>query len=164
MAIHDDLHQSFGRYRKEDVLFLSNRFTMHQVLDYLVHESFPCEIKICSFSIGDQAARSLQRLKQDGSVEKMTVLLDRSCKANKRHHLMYLASFTDGIYLSANHSKIVLIRSPKSLITLVSSANLTDNPRWESFMLTSNPSAYHQLSKDFTSITNTAERYEYVHR
>lgn len=120
----------------------TNFISMHQVLHLFASALQPAYVSLSSYSIGEDAARTLTELKNGGQAKAITLLLDPSAKANKLNYLLFGSQVVDELLFTPNHTKLLLIRSGQHCISVHSSANLTKNYRWEFYSFSSCPKVF----------------------
>lgn len=67
----------------------------------------------------------------------------------------FISNVFDNVYLAENHSKVILIRNSKWMVSICTSQNQTRGNRTESGMITTDPRVYLDLQEQFSKIVNT---------
>lgn len=120
------------------------KISLHQVIEKLVLMHKPCKVWLTSWAISENPIRAIVNLVQSGAIQEL------NCIFNYRVNIecpkaFQLAQFNfKNIKLSKIHAKVVIIETEKGAITIVTSANLTTNPRIEAYSITND-----QQCKDF---------------
>ncbi len=118
-------------------------YSLHELIGHVVrHYNMPVMITLTSFSITENAVRSFLKLKEDGLIINLDCVFDLSVKQHKLSLLFFGAHVVDNIYLTKNHSKLVLFTWLDKTIVIVGSANLNINNKIEAGIITNMPSIH----------------------
>ena len=108
----------------------SGRWSMHDLLIYVLHHVGPSDVMVATWSISELAMRQIIKHKESGLIKSISFLLDPRVKVRNPKPLQLLsANFPYRLFRC--HAKVTLIRSDEHYISIVSSANMTTNPRIE---------------------------------
>jgi len=107
------------------------RWSMHDLLAYLLGESGPAQVMISTWAIGELAARKLHQLRTTGAITKLSLILDYRINERSPKALQLLKSTADQLSITKCHAKVTVIQSDSLCISIVTSANYTRNPRLE---------------------------------
>lgn len=106
------------------------RFSMHDIIVYLIKQIGPAHILCGTWSISQNSIEQLVRLKNRGNILSMQFVLDPRVKVTKAKPLqMLIANFP--FVLTAWHAKVTTLENDKWNISVVSSQNMTQNPKIE---------------------------------
>ncbi len=106
------------------------RWSMHDLLFYVLRQTGPADVDVATWSISEDAIRQIVNLHSEGLIKTIRFILDPRVKVRNPKPLQMLsANFP--FKLAACHAKVTLIRNPDHQISIVSSANMTGNPRIE---------------------------------
>lgn len=143
MSKRELLKKEFGAlyFDKGCCYFSDGNWNLHDLLDYLLSLSGEANVLISSYSISEASVREFLRLKEEGCIMSLRVLLDLSVKSQKGSLLFFANNVADEIRLAANHSKIIIIEGETRFFTVLSSANFTVNPRYECGFITTDNDA-----------------------
>lgn len=86
---------------------------------------------LSSFSISEEAVRTLLNLKDEGFIDELHCLFDFTVKNHKTGLMFFASNVVDTISISKCHAKIVLIQTNEINLTIISSANLNVNDKKE---------------------------------
>ncbi len=111
--------------------FTHGRWSMHEMLLYLLSVSGPANVTISSFSLSDLTIQAFSRAIKKGYILKLDLLLNTAVKRNKLNLLMFADNVVNRIGLAHTHMKVTLIENDSWKIALNQSANSTINPAWE---------------------------------
>lgn len=139
-----DLQKDIGSIRHDQIkpFFSEGLWSMHDLLVYLLGITGPAEIWISTFSISEAAIRAIFDASERGMVYAVHCLFDHTIPKNKLSLLFFAHNVVTDIAISANHSKILLIENETWKVTVVSSANMTPNPRKEAGVLFTAPEVF----------------------
>lgn len=135
--------------------YLDNRIQLFDIIEKILDETGPAEIYISTFSTSEEFLRRIYRLKQKGWLTKATMLVD--LKASRKTVNLYtlISNVFDEVYLSENHSKVILIKNAKWLVSICTSQNQTRGDRTENGMITTDPRIFLELQTRFAYIVNS---------
>ena len=135
--------------------YLDNRIQLFDVIEKILSETGPAEIYISTFSTSEEFLRRIFRLRQRGWLTKATMLTDLKASRKTVHLYTFISNVFDDVYLAENHSKVILLRNEKWMVSICTSQNQTRGNRTESGMITTDPHIYFALQKQFSAIVNT---------
>lgn len=116
------------------------------------HTALPCSIVVSSFAIAEGYIKRLDKLKQKGRIERITVVLDNAVMIRHRSKIKMMESVVDNIYLNDTHAKCFLVESKDFSAAAVLSANATMNYRIESAYITNRVDEIQKLKQDLQKI------------
>jgi len=115
----------------EEINFWSfGRFAQHDLLFYLLKQTGPAHVEVATWSICLEAMERILRLKADGSILSIRFILDPRVKVRNPQPLQILIKNFPYV-LTACHAKVTLIHNEKWNVSVVTSQNMTRNPRME---------------------------------
>jgi len=130
--------------------FWSNgRWTLHDLLSYILNKTGPAKVNLSTFSISEVALRSLYNEINQGNIKELNCLFDYTIQKTKLDILYFIFNFAKEIKLAKNHAKLILIENKKWNISIVGSANLSPNPRYETGVILTDPLIYNKYLKFF---------------
>ncbi|MDC7147563.1 hypothetical protein PQH04_25615 [Bacteroides ovatus] len=88
-------------------------------------------------------------------ITKATMLTDLKASRKTVNLYTFISNVFDNVYLAENHSKVILIRNSKWMVSICTSQNQTRGNRTESGMITTDPRVYLDLQEQFSKIVNT---------
>ena len=118
--------------------YLDNRLQLFDVLEFILSQTGPAKVYVSTFSTSEEFLRRLF------SLRKRQLIL---------HSVM--SSVFDDVYLTENHSKVLLIENDRWMVTVVTSQNQTRGNRTECAMITTQPDLFLTLRDQFSEIINT---------
>lgn len=135
--------------------YLDNRIQLFDVIEKILSETGPAEIYISTFSTSEEFLRQIFRLRKKGMITKATMLTDLKASRKTVNLYTFISNVFDNVYLAENHSKVILIRNSKWMVSICTSQNQTRGNRTESGMITTDPRVYLDLQEQFSKIVNT---------
>ena len=139
--------------------FFAKSFSLHEMLEQTIAITGPVEAWITTYTLSEDAIRSLFNLSEQNKLT-FTLVTDRSFFRHKMQLMLFAQNCRGAkIYTTANHSKVMVLTNDNWKITILTSANLTKNERWESGILSTHPvvaddylSAINKLISDATPV------------
>jgi hypothetical protein len=108
----------------------SGRWSMHDLLIFVLHHVGPSDVLVATWSISELAMRQILKYHEKRLIKSISFLLDPRVKVRNPKPLQLLsANFPHRLFRC--HAKVTLIKSEEHYISIVSSANMTSNPRIE---------------------------------
>lgn len=140
----EDIKKDIGHIEQNQVkpFFAEGHWSMHDLFLYLLHITGRAEIWMSTFSISEAAIRAIFDANDRLKVIKIHCLFDHTIPKNKLSLLFFAHNVVSDIAISANHSKVLLISNDRWKVTVVSSANMTPNPRKEAGVIFTTPEAF----------------------
>jgi hypothetical protein len=124
----------------------SGELSIHQFIQYFASSVPNCNVYISTWAIKEEPARVLLSLYLSGKIKKLYGVFDYRIKTlDAKHFHLIEKAFTQYV-LTKNHSKVVIIESDNLNLVIVSSANLSNNPRIETGFISTVPDsvAFHK--------------------
>ena len=130
--------------------FLSDFVQVADILDWIVSQVGKCEVIQTSFSVSDEFLRRLFFIRKKGNICKYQMILDHKA-TNKTIKLWpFVSQVVDECLLADNHSKVMIVlpidKSPG--VVVISSQNLTRGNRFESTLISEDPSVFNAILED----------------
>ena len=136
--------------QKNSLKFIpSDKYNLSDVIEFYLKENGESEIWLTAYSISDMALRRLFNLKQEGLINALHCLYDKSILKNKFHLIEFAGVIANDMGFIENHSKIICFKNEKIKTVLFTSANLTDNKRLETFIFSTQEEIFEQAMKIF---------------
>lgn len=122
------------------------------ILQWILRQTGKADVRVSSFSISEEFLRRIYMIGRSGLIRSLDVLLD--LKATNKTLILwpFIEQTVRNCYLSANHSKVLLVSGDTLKVSVVTSQNLTRGNRFESYFISSDPSVFDALSHDFDYI------------
>lgn len=136
--------------------FSDGKWSLFHLLSHcLAYYTGPAKVRISSFSISENALRSFLNDKESGLIKSMSLLFDVSIPHRKIDLMLFAREVFSEIRLCPNHSKIILIDGDRKAC-IISSQNLTPNPRLEAGVIFTTDEHYNFYSNLFDNYFNSA--------
>lgn len=135
--------------------YLDNRVQLFDIIEMILSETGPAEIYISTFSTSEEFLRRIYRLKRRGQLTRATMLADLKASRKTVNLYTFIANVFDEVYLSENHSKVILIQNARWQVSICTSQNQTRGNRVESGIITTDPAVFIQLRERYAHIINT---------
>ena len=135
--------------------YLDNRVQLFDISEMILSETGPAEIYISTFSTSEEFLRRIYRLKRRGQLIRATMLADLKASRKTVNLYTFIANVFDEVYLSENHSKVILIQNARWQVSICTSQNQTRGNRVESGIITTDPAVFIQLRERYAHIINT---------
>lgn len=111
--------------------FSDGNWNLYQLLSHCLSFTGKASVKMSSFSLSENAIRSFINDKQSGRIDCISMLFDISIPKRKFDLMLFAHEVVSEIRLAPNHSKVVIIEGEHLNATIITSHNLTPNPRIE---------------------------------
>ena len=148
--------------------YISNALQVADILEWILNQqdgAASCTrrditVRQSTFSISEEFLRRMFFIKRRLSSVRFIVVIDRKALLKTMQLWNFVANVYDEVYISDNHSKILLVSSdsdPSGGVAMVTSQNLTRGNRAESSVISSDPDVFFSLLADFNDlITNNS--------
>jgi len=139
--------------------YSEGEFSMHELIEHVLrHYNQPAIVTLSSFSITEEAVRTIINLRDDGLIHEISCLFDTSVKHHKLRLLFFGLNVVDHVYLTENHSKIVLFQFVDHLVTVIGSANLNKNHKIEAGIVMNSEADFNFFYNKLTKSIRTAQK------
>jgi len=127
-----DLENAISLIQKNHAISFATKgaWSAHHLLEYLLRQIGSCEVILASWAFSEQAAKTVQALKEQGFIKKLTCYLDNRISVNAPKAKTILERAGE-IHLISSHSKMILLKNEEWFVTVVMSANFSANRRLE---------------------------------
>jgi len=122
------------------------------LLNWILQQTGRADVYVSTFSTSDAFLRGFYNLGKKGLIAHSVLLVD--LKASKKMVKLYreMQSCFDSVYLTMNHSKVVLVQNDSHLVTVISSQNQTYGDRAESTLITTDQEIFLQQFSGFKDL------------
>jgi len=135
-------------------------WSMHDIVMELIKTYKPADVFITTYALREFPMRQLILAQDRGDINKIFMLLDYRAKARTPEVYHMAAQNVNKIVMTSIHAKVTVINSPLGNITIVGSANWTQNPRIEAGVITMDNSVA-EFHKDWIEkVMNDGEIFE----
>ncbi len=127
--------------------YLNDILQVADVLQWILDQTGPADIRISSFSISEEFLRRIYFIGKKGLVRSLDIVLDH--KATNKTLILwpFIAQTVRNCYLTTNHSKLILVSNDQWVVAMVTSQNLTRGNRYESGFITTDPNIFASLQE-----------------
>lgn len=114
------------------------------LLGWILQQTGRADVYVSTFSTSDAFLRGFFNLRKKNLIGHSVLLAD--LKASKKTVKLYreMQCCFDSVYLTMNHSKVVLVQNDKYLVTVISSQNQTYGDRAECTVITTDQEVFLQ--------------------
>jgi hypothetical protein len=117
-------------------------WSMHQLLIGILNMVGAAHVTISSYAMSETPARILSQLKDLGKIITLRCVLDNRVDVRSAGSLQLIKSISNDFSLVDTHAKVTLIKNDDWSISVVGSANYTENKRYEAGIVTTSTNAY----------------------
>jgi len=110
-------------------------WSLHNTIAHVAEQIGPCDAWIATWSISEDAVRQLVKMRLDGKIRRMTMLVDWRVRTRRPGAAALAKENTDRIRVANCHAKAAVLRNDEYAVAIVTTANLTNNPRTEVYVL-----------------------------
>lgn len=134
--------------------YLNDILQVADVLQWILDQTGPADIRISSFSISEEFLRRIYFIKKKGLVRSLDIILDHKATNKTRILWPFISRVVQKCYLSTNHSKVLLVSNENWNVAMVTSQNLTRGNRYEAGFLTTDNRICSSLQEQFDYVTS----------
>jgi hypothetical protein len=132
--------------------YLDNRIQLFDIIEKILLETGEADIYISTFSSSEEFLRRIYRLKESGMIHHAVMLADLKASRKTQRLYTFISNVFDEVYLSENHSKVILIQNKKWCVSICTSQNQTRGNRIESGIITTDKAIFDTLVSQYTDI------------
>lgn len=111
-------------------------WSTHNLIEHLCQQTGPVVLWLVTWSISEDGVRVMLRLRESGAIVTMHALTDWRVLVRNRDAVQLMKNNADTFAVAPCHAKLYVMTNEDWAITIVSSANLTNNPRLETMVIT----------------------------
>lgn len=122
-----------------DVHFVTGgKWSMYEFLERALKVTGPAQLWLSTFSITELSARMLSAHQDAGDITELHMLIDYRAKVRYPEVYQLASNIATRIRQTPVHAKVMVLHGLHATITMVGSANWTENPRIEAGVITCN--------------------------
>ena len=123
-----------GKVGKNEIIHYvtGGEWSMHELLEHILNEVGASKVYIASWSITSPGCKHLIRLIEGGLITHLDAIFDWRIRIRQPDVLTLAKNNFANVKLSSCHSKVTSIINDNINVSVVGSANYTNNPRLES--------------------------------
>lgn len=107
------------------------RWSAHNLLHYLLQLTGPANIYISTYTISEDAVRLLALMMDSGTINQIHALIDKRFDNRNAKALQFAKEKFTSLKLRDCHAKVTVLMNDEWQISMVGSANYSNNPRIE---------------------------------
>jgi hypothetical protein len=115
------------------------QWSMHELLQFIVQKVGKSDVWMTTWTITENPVRCLFGLKKDNLIGELHCILDYRIKGRKPGPFQFLKKIADSITLTQCHAKSLVIVNENWKVSVVGSANFSQNPRLEAGVICTVP-------------------------
>jgi hypothetical protein len=123
--------------------YTDGHWSLHELIAYLVDRIGPCEAWLTSWGVTRDPLKSVLDLVRSGTVTHITLILNHRVRLQSPDGYQLLLAVSDdsrfSLCLSKIHAKVLVLRGSRGMVRVITSANLTKNPRIEVYNISTHP-------------------------
>lgn len=133
-------------------IITNGHWSLHEMIAYLAQHTGPAAVHMTTWGITAEPLKSLLRIQEQGSITSVHCFFDSRIRKQcpEAYQLLQQAvnSGRIAVSLGKTHAKIVVLIGPRASYAICTSANLTNNPRVEAYILLT----YADVAASFRSV------------
>jgi hypothetical protein len=131
--------------KKDQIDFVTaGNLSLHQIIEFLLTKYGPCmELFISTWAIKEAGARSLFKCFEKGLIGSLHGVFDYRIETVDSNAFQLIRKIFYEYALTKNHAKVVLLEYKDFYITILTSANLSNNPRIETGFVSLSKSTFY---------------------
>jgi hypothetical protein len=134
---------------------MDNTVQLFDIIEAALVQTGPADVYISTFSTSEEFLRRIYNLKKRGLIKSASILVDLKASRKTVNLYSFMKNVFDGVFLSENHSKLILIWNEEHNVCIVTSQNQTRGNRTEAGIITTEINIFFQLKERFDSIIST---------
>ena len=127
------LEETIGSLEENQVIeyMTAGKWSMHELIEYSLRKIGSARVYLATWTVTEEPVRSLVKMREEGLIRELHCLFDYRIKDRKPAAFELLKSISDSHALVKIHAKVTAMLSDQRGIAILSSANMTKNPRIE---------------------------------
>lgn len=110
-------------------------WSLHEMLGYILRHTGPAKVWITSWGITQEPLQKVMDMQRAGLITEINALFDGRVKLQCPDAYQLMLAGTARVRLTKNHSKVIVVRNAQWGVTVITSANLTQNVRLEYYVI-----------------------------
>lgn len=106
------------------------------LIAYAAAHAGPCDLAFSSWGLSESAVSTLAQLKAAGLLRRISAIMNHQSVTQRSDPLAQLSVVSDRLTIHNCHAKVYVITNDAWAFSIVSSANMTKNPRIEAGVIT----------------------------
>lgn len=127
-----ELESAIAQIKKNHAISFATKgaWSAHHLLEYLIRQVGSCEVILASWAFSEQAAKTVQALKEQRLITNLTCYLDNRIAVNAPKAKTILERTGEIIFITS-HSKMILLKNENWSVSVIMSSNFSANRRLE---------------------------------
>lgn len=109
----------------------AGRWSLHQLLEFLLRKTGPCRLWMTTWTITEEPMRALLMMMREGLILELNAVLDYRIEKRKPEAFQLASQIITRIKLTKCHAKLLVLKNENWNVTVLGSANFSNNPRIE---------------------------------
>jgi len=131
-------------------IITNGAWSLHHLIHHIIKQIGRCKLWISTYAVAANPAESLVFLKEKGLLEEIYLMTDRRLSEKKTKGFDILQTICNKVLVCENHSKMVALGNEFWKIKISSSANLTENKRFENVTVLFSEKSFEMTKKIIT--------------
>jgi hypothetical protein len=138
------LSELIGSIAKNESIHIPSlgNWSLIDMIEYILDQIGPSHVYLTSWAVKEKAVVSLLNLRTQGVIKSLHCLFDSRVPSTCPDAWQLSQANIESLKLTKIHAKVVAIQSDTHSISIVSTANLTTNPRIERYVITESDLIY----------------------
>ncbi len=115
------------------------QWSSHDLLFHILDQTGPAKVWLCTWSISELAVRQIMEKLDAGIIQELHCIFDWRVKVRRPEALQLAQQIVTDVKLTTCHAKVTVIQNDSWNISIVGSANYTNNPRIEAGVISTDP-------------------------
>ena len=115
-------------------------WSTHDLALYLIEQVGPADVLVATWSISEPAVRHAVCALLDGRFTRLRMLIDWRTRTRCPEALQLATANAAQLRTASVHAKVTILRNAQWAVTIIGSANWTNNPRIEAGVVSTDPS------------------------
>ncbi len=115
--------------------FGNGKISLHEVISKVLYQTVTCDLLLSTWSLSSPAMKALINLRSEGLIKNACAVVDYRAPKDHADAFGMALNFFDPLAITPNHSKIVVLDNSVMPVAIAGSANLTNNPKEEYFLV-----------------------------
>ena len=105
--------------------YLDNRLQLFDVLEFILLQTGPAKVYVSTFSTSEEFLRRLFSLRKRELILHAVLMADLKAAKKTVNLSTFMGVVFDDVYLTENHSKVLLVENDNWMVSVVTSQNQT---------------------------------------
>lgn len=140
----DTMREAVGELKPDGVTYFvtNGAWSMYELLHYLIKQTGPAAVDAFTWNLSMSAANTIIRLREQGYITSFRFLINSIMQRFMMEAISVLQRHCEKIILFPNHAKGFLLKNDQWTVSVLSSANFSNNPQIEGGVISCNPAVY----------------------